>query len=187
MAEIRETRTAGECVDDADVVAMVSYLHVLLSKGVLPLQEGLVSFRPRRPRRHFEIVRSALGLSFEIFVMVVLKIIHLVIQPVLSLEGMSELPPIGVMLSENLDEMKANLRYWICQYWKDHDVDVDLLLFHSSFAEDGRPSAIALDFHHWLKVLRDVSNAGECPTMHIPGLRESGLGKQVFEVSTNNI
>lgn len=118
--------------------------------------------------------------------MVLLKIIHLVIKPVLSLEGMPELPPIGVMLTANLDNIKCSLTYWICQYWKDHDVDVDVLLFHSSFAEDGRPSPIALDFQYWLKALHDVSNAGECISC-VPGIRKSGLGEQVFEVSTNSI
>jgi hypothetical protein len=120
--------------------------------------------------------------------MVVLQIIHLVLKPVLSLEGMSELPPIGVMLSANLEEVKGNLRNWICEYWKDHEVDVDVLLFHSAFAVDGRPSALALDFKYWMKALHDVSNAGECPSWNdVPGLRESGLGKHVFEVSTDHI
>ena len=131
---------------------------------------------------------SALGRLFKTFVMAQFKIIHLIMRPVLSLSGMPEMPPIGCKLSSGLDEVKASINHCVSQYWKDHEVDVDLLLFHLSFAEDGRPSPIALDFNAWMTTLHEVSNTGDYPSwMHVPGLRQSDLGTEVFEVSTNSI
>ena len=113
----------------------------------------------------------------------VLKIVYLDVRPVMSLKDMPTFPPIGVLISEDLEHVKGLFKTALTQYWDDYAVDEELLRFHSVLAEDGLPTALALDFKCWMQALHDVSKEGDCPSwMHVPGLRESTLGTGVFEV-----